>query len=67
MRVCNMIQAVDTHVCGEPGRVIVGGVPDVPGATMFEKAVYLRTRAATFGVERRAEGGRLRHRCSCTG
>ncbi len=45
MRIYNMIQAVDTHVCGEPGRVIVGGVLDVPGATMFEKAVYLRTRA----------------------
>jgi len=35
------IEAVDTHVCGEPGRVIVGGVPDVPGATMFEKMKYL--------------------------
>ena len=36
------IEAVDTHVCGEPGRVIVGGVPDVPGETMFEKMKYLR-------------------------
>ncbi len=35
------IEAVDTHVCGEPGRVIVGGVPDVPGETMFEKMKYL--------------------------
>ena len=26
-----MIQAVDAHACGEPGRVIVGGVLDVPG------------------------------------
>ena len=45
MRVSNMIQAVDTHACGEPGRVIVGGVLDVPGETMFEKMVYLRTQA----------------------
>ena len=45
MRVSNMIQAVDTHACGEPGRVIVGGVLDVPGETMFEKMVSLRTRA----------------------
>jgi len=36
-----MISAVDVHACGEPGRVIVGGVPDIPGATMFEKKVYL--------------------------
>lgn len=45
MRLANMIQAVDTHVCGEPGRVIVGGVLDVPGATMFEKMRYLETEA----------------------
>jgi len=40
-----MIQAVDTHVCGEPGRVIVGGVLDVPGSTMFEKMTYLQNEA----------------------
>ena len=45
MRVSNMIQAVDTHVCGEPGRVIVGGVLDVPGSTMFEKMTYLENEA----------------------
>jgi proline racemase len=39
------IKAVDAHACGEPGRVIVGGVPDVPGETMFEKMTYLRDRA----------------------
>lgn len=36
-----MIHAVDVHACGEPGRVIVGGVPHVPGDTMFAKARYL--------------------------
>jgi proline racemase len=40
-----MINAVDAHACGEPGRVIVGGVLDVPGGTMFEKMTYLETRA----------------------
>lgn len=45
MRVSKMIQAVDTHVCGEPGRVIVGGVLDVPGSTMFEKMTYLQSEA----------------------
>src|SRR3954469_8014424 len=45
MRLANMITAVDTHVCGEPGRVIVGGVLDVPGASMFEKRMYLEQHA----------------------
>jgi len=36
---------VDLHACGEPGRVIVGGVLDVPGKTMLEKAKYLETCA----------------------
>src|SRR5216110_3215076 len=41
MRIARMIQAVDAHAAGEPGRVIVGGVLDVPGATMLEKALHL--------------------------
>ena len=40
-----MITAVDAHACGEPGRVITGGVLDVPGKTMFEKKMYLETHA----------------------
>lgn len=36
------IRAVDAHAAGEHGRVIVGGVDDVPGATMFDKMVWLR-------------------------
>jgi len=36
-----MITAVDLHACGEPGRVITGGILDVPGRTMFEKKTYL--------------------------
>ncbi len=47
----DMIRAVDTHACGEPGRVIIGGVDDVPGATMFEKMVHLRTHCD--GLRRR--------------
>src|SRR6266851_5611067 len=45
MRFSSMITAVDAHACGEPGRVITGGVLDVPGATMFEKRVYLEKHA----------------------
>ncbi len=40
-----MITAVDAHACGEPGRVITGGVLDVPGKTMFEKRLYLEKHA----------------------
>jgi proline racemase len=40
MRFTNMITAVDLHACGEPGRVITGGVLDVPGQTVFEKMKY---------------------------
>ena len=45
MRISRMIQAVDLHAGGEHGRVIVGGVLDVPGETMFEKMRYLATEA----------------------
>jgi proline racemase len=38
-----MIQAIDAHCAGEPGRVIVGGVLDVPGPTMYEKMRHLAT------------------------
>jgi proline racemase len=41
MEPAKMIAAVDVHACGEPGRVIIGGAPDVPGTTMLEKKLYL--------------------------
>jgi len=40
-----MITAVDAHACGEPGRVITGGVLNIPGHTMFDKMTHLRDRA----------------------
>jgi proline racemase len=45
MRLSGMLTAVDAHAGGEPGRVIIGGVLDVPGASMFEKRVYLEQHA----------------------
>ena len=42
MQFKRMITAVEAHAEGEPGRVITGGVGDVPGATMFEKMRYLQ-------------------------
>ncbi|MGE3798885.1 MAG: proline racemase family protein [Thermomicrobiales bacterium] len=42
MRFGRMITAVDAHAGGEPGRVITGGVLDVPGDTMFAKMQSLK-------------------------
>jgi len=41
MRLDPVITVVDAHAGGEPGRVITGGVSDVPGATMLEKRNHL--------------------------
>lgn len=41
MRVSKIVHAIDLHACGEPGRVIVGGITDVPGDTMYDKMCYL--------------------------
>jgi proline racemase len=41
MRLDPVIRVVDAHAGGEPGRVVVGGVHDVPGATMLEKRDHL--------------------------
>jgi proline racemase len=45
MRLSSMVSAIDLHAAGEPGRVIVGGVLDVPGATVFEKRCHFETHA----------------------
>eukprot|EP01059_Diplonema_ambulator_P019618 TRINITY_DN33241_c1_g1_i1.p1 TRINITY_DN33241_c1_g1~~TRINITY_DN33241_c1_g1_i1.p1 ORF type:complete len:386 (+),score=122.49 TRINITY_DN33241_c1_g1_i1:101-1159(+) len=34
------IKTIDVHCCGEPARVVVGGLPDVVGSTMIEKRQY---------------------------
>jgi proline racemase len=41
LRLGPTIRAVDLHACGEPGRVIVGGVDGIPGGTMFEAMTWL--------------------------
>jgi proline racemase len=41
-RLGSTVRAVDLHACGEPGRVILGGVGDVPGPTMFDKMTWLQ-------------------------
>ena len=41
-RLGRSIRAIDLHAAGEPGRVIVGGVEDVPGESMFDKMTWLQ-------------------------
>ena len=45
MKISKTIETVEAHAGGEHGRVIVGGVSDVPGDTMYDKMVHLRTHA----------------------
>ena len=44
MRWEKMLNVVHAHAEGEVGRVITGGVLDVPGKTMFDKKSYLERR-----------------------
>ncbi|AAM37084.1 hypothetical protein GUF72_06570 [Xanthomonas citri pv. citri] len=41
MRWSKQFSVVDCHAEGEVGKVIVGGVGNIPGTTMFEKKLYL--------------------------
>ena len=43
MRWNRTLQTVDVHCAGEIGRVITGGVLNIPGATMVEKLLHLNT------------------------
>ena len=36
---------VDCHAEGESGQVVVGGVPPIPGETVFEKRVFLQDQS----------------------
>ncbi len=41
MRWTRMLQTVDVHCAGEIGRVVTGGVLDLPGATMADKLAHI--------------------------
>jgi proline racemase len=43
MRAEYSIEAIDTHTAGEPTRVITGGVPPLPGATLAQQMTYFST------------------------
>ncbi|MGG1662049.1 proline racemase family protein [Brevibacillus sp. NRS-1366] len=48
MRLTNVIHTVDAHAEGEPSRIVVGGVINIPGRTMFEKKMYLEKEYDEF-------------------
>lgn len=37
-----LLSVIDAHTGGNPERVVIGGVPPIPGKTMLEKAKYMR-------------------------
>ncbi len=41
MKVNRSINVIDSHTMGEPTRIVVGGIPVIPGKTMPEKKEYL--------------------------
>lgn len=41
MKISKQIIAVDSHTMGEPTRIVISGVPNIPGDTMAEKKEYL--------------------------
>ena len=45
MQIERLITAVEVHAGGEPGRVIIGGVPEPAGDTVHQKMEYLRDHA----------------------
>ncbi len=41
MKAIRSIHAVDSHTEGEPTRIVIGGIPKIPGKTMAEKKQHL--------------------------
>ncbi len=41
MKIERIITTIDSHTAGEPTRVVIGGIPHIPGSTMAKKKQYL--------------------------
>lgn len=37
-----IITTLDTHTAGEPLRIVTGGMPELPGATILERRRYMQ-------------------------
>lgn len=44
MKFSKYIMAIDSHTMGEPTRIVVGGLPNIPGDTMAEKKEYMEKK-----------------------
>jgi proline racemase len=44
----HIISAIDTHTAGEPARIVLTGLPPIPGNTMAEKKQYMKERLDRF-------------------
>lgn len=44
MRLTRTISALDYHTEGEPMRIVTGGLPPIPGATMLEKSIHFQNK-----------------------
>lgn len=44
MRFSKLLSAIDVHTAGNPERIVISGVPLIPGKTMLEKARHVRDR-----------------------
>jgi proline racemase len=51
MRFDRAVTAVDVHAEGEPGRVIIGGVLDPPGKTVFEKMLHFQEHSDALRLQ----------------
>ncbi|HEY9605292.1 MAG TPA: proline racemase family protein [Allocoleopsis sp.] len=41
-RFTHIISAIDTHTAGEPTRIVLSGLPPIPGITMAQKKQYMK-------------------------
>ena len=44
----HIISAIDAHTAGEPTRIILSGLPTIPGNTMAAKKRYMKERLDHF-------------------
>ena len=44
MNFTKSIHTIDSHTMGEPTRIVVGGIPNIPGDTMAEKKAFKQLR-----------------------
>lgn len=45
MKTTRLLTAIEAHAEGEPGRVIIGGLPHIPGTSVFEKMQWMQANA----------------------